>query len=654
MPAMWMTLFSTAAHAQDTVYGSANGPLEGEALAPHIAYLLDSSWEMTIEDIIGTEAKRFKSIPTIEPDFGYTDNKIWLRINLKNTTSDINNWRLYVRENFLQHYSVYLLRQDGVIEQIESQTPTSQFSDRALAYPELVTPINFSPNEEVSLYINYWSGGSSHAAISLETQDSFATISVTRMSKIFLTYGMLSVLILAASLATFLSRKSIFWVYLAYLVSTLIYLMHIDGLAFQYLWPNSPRLNSNFSILIGTAYVVSMLLFSRVFLRTKTLHPKTDKCLLALIIITVCVSSFGLFIDPQSTKQFLILMLLISIIAGIIAGIIAAFTRFKEVRFYLFAWVFGVACATLVNMRHIFGFDIAQDAEFDSLRISIVVDAIMMGLSIADRLNQISKARRKADQENLATIQLNLDLNNRLHELEDKYNLALELGLSRDQDIQNTLHDLQQPLHALRLNILNFKQNSQEFDRDKPQIDQTFDYLETLINGHLQNKISASLTASHNIPPPDSEDLQLPAILQSIHDMFMPDATAKGLEFRFIPCRSTPEIEPLIVMRIISNLVANAINYTQSGKLLLGCRLSKTALRIEVHDTGIGLSAAEFTDAKQRHKRLNPENVQSGGHGFGLNIADELAQKQGYRLYRIEGRQNGTSLGLKIPIHAEI
>lgn len=65
-------------------------------------------------------------------------------------------------------------------------------------------------------------------------------------------------------------------------------------------------------------------------------------------------------------------------------GCVAAMTRFRQVRFYLFAWICGIMTAGLMNMRHNFGFEITQDVEFDAIRLSIVVDAVMMALGGAD------------------------------------------------------------------------------------------------------------------------------------------------------------------------------------------------------------------------------------------------------------------------------
>ena len=81
----------------------------------------------------------------------------------------------------------------------------------------------------------------------------------------------------------------------------------------------------------------------------------------------------------------------------------------------------------------------------------------------------------------------------------------------------------------------------------------------------------------------------------------------------------------------------------------MGVRSFPDSLRIEVHDTGPGLTAEEFSIVKSRSVRLmnTPNPVE--GEGLGLNIAHELAQKHGLELSILPGRQNGTSMLLKIP-----
>ena len=142
-------------------------------------------------------------------------------------------------------------------------------------------------------------------------------------------------------------------------------------------------------------------------------------------------------------------------------------------------------------------------------------------------------------------------------------------------------------------------------------------------------------------------------ILNSVHEMFLPDALEKGLEFKFIPSHHDTSVDALVLIRILNNLVSNAIKYTPSGKILMGSQRLQDHLRIGVHDTGIGMNAQEFETAKGRQVRLKEGLTQAEGEGLGLSIAAQLAEQNGYALYLMENRKTGTSLYLEIPINTD-
>jgi signal transduction histidine kinase len=632
-------------------YLQAGGPQRAEMLSHHIEYYEDSSWEKTITDMAGIEADKFSPLQTPSPDFGFTDNKVWLRINVENTTENVEKWYLYVQENFLQYYDVYIQRENKNIYHIESHNPLTPFSDRTIVFPQLVTEFGFSPKEKITIFIAYWSGGSSNISLSLETKESFTVKSINQTSKNFISYGMMLILIVTSGLALLILRLPVILSYLIYVIVILLFLMHSDGVTFQYLWPKSPFFNSFFSIIIGLAMAIIPYSFARVFLRTKIYHPRLDKLMVTLMIATPVIVIISAFIDPQFTKKILIFLVFLSIFLGTIAGFLASLTRFREVRFYLFAWVFGAVSAGLMNMRHLLGFNIGQDIELDSIRVSVVVDAFMMGLAVADRYSQNIKVRRQADEQSLLHAQLNLKLNKRLFDLEEQYRLATELSASRDKDLQNTVHDIRQPLHALRLNLQTHEEEGTFNQSDANNIDETFIYLETLIADQLQNSITQMPQPYDKTSVVDAkeQDLNLPNVLASIYEMFRPDAQAKGLDFRYVETSQHVDLNTLSLMRIMTNLVSNAIKYTPSGRILLGVKRSGEKLRIEVHDTGVGLSEAEFLKAQERAIRLrnSPDDVE--GHGYGLAIAKNLANKHSLNLYILPDRKSGTTVVLEIP-----
>ena len=625
------------------------GAQSAESFAQHMDYYLDPSGNLKIGDIIDSPDIRFKPLETSTPHFGFTKDRIWLRANMKNKTPDENSWVVHVHENFLPDYHVYLRRSTGDIETLELHSPLTRFSERSVDFPELATELRIAPEESVTLYIVYTSGGSSKISISLETEESFEARAIKRISRNFVSYGMMAIVITISLLSLLILRRRVFLSYFFYTVVILQFLMHTDGVTFQYIWPNAPRFNNYFSIIIGLFVAIVPYDFARQFLRTKIFHPRWDKFMILMMFVTpIIIIPLALF-DPQKAKQLLMLLVLISIASGAFVGILAAFKRFKEVRFYVLAWFVGAGSLSVMNLRHFTESEIGKSTELESIRLAIVVDAILMGLGVADRYIQLAADRRKADAASLAQAQMNLTLGDRLHDLEEQYRLATELVQTRDVELKNTVHDLRQPLHALRLNVEKLRTTAGFEDGDTTELDTTFTYLENLIASHLQDSVNHE-TSIDSENHGDETTLKLSNILNSIYDMFEPDAAEKGLRFRFVDTRHSCDVEPIVLMRIVTNIVSNAIKYTSSGKIVMGVRSVQEKLRIEVHDTGPGLTPEEFDRVKARSVRLRGKSNKSvEGSGLGLHIANELAEKHGITLSILPRRQNGTSVAIIVP-----
>jgi two-component system, OmpR family, phosphate regulon sensor histidine kinase PhoR len=107
-------------------------------------------------------------------------------------------------------------------------------------------------------------------------------------------------------------------------------------------------------------------------------------------------------------------------------------------------------------------------------------------------------------------------------------------------------------------------------------------------------------------------------------------AAERGVKLRVVPTRAVVASDPVLLGSIIGNLMRNAVKFTPSGgQVLLGCRRFGSVVRIEVHDTGIGIPAERLRNIFEAFHRLEP--ARSDGIGLGLfvvNRAAELLQHQ--------------------------
>ena len=410
--------------APDNVLPLTSERLTWDDLRDHVETFEDKDGALTLGQ---AERAAFQPLATETVDFGYTKSVIWLRMAVRNTLPR-HTWRLTVRENFFQLFEVYLLRADGRVEMLERQDAASVFSSRSVPYPELTVEFELPEGETAQVYIRFWSGGSSELSFTLMTVQDFNEWSAGKTARNFIYYGIGAFLCLAAVVAWGVTGRGAFLAYSVYAGFGLLFVMHGDGNAFKYLWPNHPYLNDNASAFIGTGLVVFGANFARVFLQTPQFHPVMDKVLVAVMALTLATLASSLVIDMQIIKRVLILESLLAIATFLASGIVAARTRFREVRFYVVAWAGAVVSSAIMNLRHWLGIEIPEDVQFDSMRIVLIMDAVLMGLAILDRFNQLRTARQEALELSLREARNSMTLSARLAELESRYDLLADLN----------------------------------------------------------------------------------------------------------------------------------------------------------------------------------------------------------------------------------
>ena len=206
-------------------------------------------------------------------------------------------------------------------------------------------------------------------------------------------------------------------------------------------------------------------------------------------------------------------------------------------------------------------------------------------------------------------------------------------------------HDLLQPLHAAHLFTDALSQQladgsqRQSVQQIRGALDSTTDLLTGLLD-------MSRLEAGGLVPEP--RDLPLAEVLEPLASEFRVLASEHGLSFRHVPTRAWVHTDPQLLRRILQNFLANAVRYTQSGGILLGVRRVGGSVRIEVHDTGPGIVAAERQAIFEEFRR--GEGVSGQGLGLGLSIADRIAHLLDAPLSLRSQPGEGTVFAVALPI----
>lgn len=182
-------------------------------------------------------------------------------------------------------------------------------------------------------------------------------------------------------------------------------------------------------------------------------------------------------------------------------------------------------------------------------------------------------------------------------------------------------HDLRQPMMALRLflEVLSRRATDPGLRPVLDKANETLAALTDLFESLLDLSQLETGQRSVQAMPVRLDDLQT-----RLGDEFGIVARAKGLRFRVVLCRLTVYGDPILLERILRNLLSNAIRYTERGGVLMGCRRVGDRVRIDVVDTGIGIpleqQALIFRESYRIESR--PEGAKTGRErGFGLGLA---------------------------------
>ncbi len=640
--ALVMTLSHAPARAEGGEPLVLTGAADAETLGQHLDYTLDDAWQLTVGDFTGPTPPAMQPLPGPIPDFGYTPARIWLRLDVVNGTPDVGQWRFFVHANFTQQIALYRIGADGGVATLLDLTEDSAFSDRPIANPQMVATFDLAPAETATLVLSYYSQGASRLSMSIETPDSFAAQAGLSAAKSYAFYGMMLVMIALATIALAVLRGAVFAAYAAYLISILTYVAHADGTAFQYVWPDFPRFNSMASVVAGSGVMVFGALFAITFLQTRRLHPVMHRLLQGVVAMVVIVDVVLWSLDPQLLKRLLVIMISISLLFFLAAGLVAARQRFREVRFYLFAWCAALIPAILFTARYGFGYEPTFITTYDAVRLALLFDALMMGLAIFDRYNHM---RQMATDETLAHARRNVALGQRLAALEESYAQVAARAREREESVKDTVHDLRQPMHALRLSLRQMFDAQAGTATDASQVESALGYMEKLVAERLADRPGAPpATGTAKAAEPG-----LHGVLRGVAEMFAPEAADKGLDLRLVLAAPDAPVAAYPLMRATANLVSNAIKYTPQGRVVIALRRHGSGHRVEVHDTGPGLRGAAFEQALQRHQRLDRDLAVAEGSGLGLSVVRETAAANGWTLSACEGRREGASIRLDLP-----
>jgi signal transduction histidine kinase len=623
-------------------------------LAPYLDFLEDPKGELMLANVVdGGAAGRFQPIPGDRVDFGFSESTYWLRLQVRNA-EDTNIARLLsLNMRFMQELDIWIVH-ESASEQLVHDHADLTFGKREIPYRHMVSTFELAPLEAATIYIRYWSEGTTAIPLSIETSMSFTELAGFHNTKNAAFYGFIAFMFAYSLMYMVMMRERLFFFYAIYLLSVALYLFHMDGLTFQYLWPDQPGWNAFAALPLGLNLTIGATLFSREFLQSRANHPIMDKVLLGVLGATITMMISPLLFDTSVIKQIAFPWTFMATLIFLGCGIVALRRDRIGNRFYVAGWT-GLAVAALIStFAHWSPGMMAVGLSFETMRLGVLLDATMMALAIIDRIRGLRRERDNALAHESVVMQEMLDLHDRFLTLENRYAMARNLAEARGLQLATTGHDLRQPLASLRSAMQSLKSGRGASDSSTTDhLRGTLSYLEQLVDGVMQSatREPPEQRRRDSVSGEDAgpEDFPVQLLFDNVQRMFEADAHARGLSIRCVPSRLHVHADPLVVMRMMANLTSNAVKYATGNRIVIGCRRTRDQVRLMVVDGGPGIPDAELDSLSENYTRGAGAAETANGHGLGLGIVADLARRHGYE-YRLRSREgHGTVASVTLP-----
>lgn len=251
-----------------------------------------------------------------------------------------------------------------------------------------------------------------------------------------------------------------------------------------------------------------------------------------------------------------------------------------------------------------------------------------------DRLHQVQRA----------SLELQFANQELIDSLTQQTRASMRAVTTKNRFLASAAHDLRQPVHALSL-YADWLATEPEMARDiAPRILQSTRAINELFDSLFDlTRIDAG-NYKVRLQHVDVQQLFADMALQ-----FEPVAAGKSLRLRTHARPTRIWADPVVLRRILGNLVSNALRHTQKGGVLLGLRHREDMLMFEVWDTGVGIAREHQQAIFQEFFRVSQHQGTEDSLGLGLTIVSKLATLMGYQLALHSVANRGSVFRVMLP-----
>ncbi len=399
-------------------------------------YLVDSTNALSFNQISDLQsAGRFRKNPNYQNKDFLVQVSYWIRIPIHHKAERKKVWLLEFYDQTIDQIEAYVPSESGTYSMMK-MGDHYPFTQRTFQHKNFEVQLDMLKDTTLVYYFKVKSHEFADIRIAFRSESRFINYALNEYFLYGTFYGMILIIALYNFLVYLAIREIKNIYYILYILSVAFYAMSLDGIAFQYLWPDHPSWNDYAVGVSLYSLILWALVFTRRFLSTRAKSPRLDNWLLAMIGIRSLVFLFELFFYPEFFAVRVIEIIPLSLI--FYTGLKIWMRGYRPARFFVIAY--GLLL-TGFFLRSLVYFNILSMTTIShySLHFSFVVEMLFLTFALGDRIRILKNNRDRALKRIILQNGLNMQLKDQVNrELEEKVRertLALD---SKNQELEES------------------------------------------------------------------------------------------------------------------------------------------------------------------------------------------------------------------------
>lgn len=362
----------------------------GLFLDPLLEYVEDHTGQLQSADIT-TDILQRDALNSMS--FGYTESVYWFRLRLQHSGTRPATRLLSLSYPVLDEIRVHQRFDDGDW-QIQKLGDKQPFYMRPVQHRFFVIPLTMTPGQKVELLFRVDTSSSMQFPLSIWKERDFFVADQKQILGMGLYYGIMIIMVLYNLFVFFSVREANYLYYVLYVGCMGGFLASLQGLNFQFIWPEATWWNDHSILIFLGGVVLFALVFTRNFLRLKEM-PGLNRLFTIMALFSLVIILISGMFPYHSMIRLLIATAVVGISLSIFAGLIRWSQGYSSARYYTIAWSVLLLGGVILALNK---FDFLPRNFFTEniIQLGSALEVILLSFALADRLNSEKRKRYNA------------------------------------------------------------------------------------------------------------------------------------------------------------------------------------------------------------------------------------------------------------------